>query len=135
MRVFVAGASGTVGSRLLPQLRARGHEVTGSTRSPDRAEELRTAGAEAVVCDVFDAEALKRAVVGAMPDVVVNELTSLPKDYDPRKLDESFYGPTNRVRTEGGANLLAAAQASTARRFVTQSIPFLYAEVGAGVQD
>ena len=80
--------------------------MTGSTRSPDRADEIREAGAEAVICDAFDAEGLKRAVMGAMPDVVVNELTSLPRDYDPRKLDESFYAPTNRVRTEGGGNLL-----------------------------
>ena len=67
MRVFLAGASGTIGSSLVPQLRERGHEVTGSTRSPDRADEIREAGAEAVICDAFDAEALKRAVMGAMP--------------------------------------------------------------------
>jgi nucleoside-diphosphate-sugar epimerase len=135
MRVFVAGASGVIGGRLVPQLRERGHEVTGATRSPERAEEVRRAGAEAVVCDAFDAEALKRAVAAAMPDVVVNELTSLPRDYDPRKLDESFYGPTNRVRTEGGGNLLEAARAAGARRFVTQSIAFLYAREGDMVVD
>ena len=135
MRVFLAGASGAIGSRLVPQLRERGHEVTGSTRSPDRADEIREAGAEAVICDAFDAEGLKRAVMGAMPDVVVNELTSLPRDYDPRKLDESFYAPTNRVRTEGGGNLLDAARASTAKRFVTQSIAFLYAREGPMVAD
>jgi nucleoside-diphosphate-sugar epimerase len=135
MRVFVAGASGVIGRRLVPQLRERGHEVTGATRLPERAEDVRRAGAEAVVCDAFDAEALKRAVAAAMPDVVVNELTSLPRDYDPRKLDESFYGPTNRVRTEGGGNLLEAARAAGARRFVTQSIAFLYVREGPMVVD
>jgi nucleoside-diphosphate-sugar epimerase len=135
MRVFVAGAGGAIGRMLVPQLRERGHQVFGTTRFAERAEELRAAGAEPVVCDVFDADALKRAVGEARPEVVVNELTSLPRDYDPRKLDESFYGPTNRVRTEGGGNLLEAARAAGARRFVTQSIAFLYATEGEKVKD
>src|SRR5919201_866427 len=130
MRVFVAGASGAIGQALIPKLRERGHEVTGATRSPERAEQVREAGAMAVVCDAFDADALNRAVAGAMPDVVVNELTSLPRDYDPRKLDRSFYGPTNRVRTEGGGTLLRGEKAAGARRFVTQSVAFIYAQEG-----
>ena len=75
------------------------------------------------------------AVGLARPDVVVNELTKLPRDYDTRKLDERFYAPTNRIRTEGGGNLLGAAVAAGAQRFVTQSIAFLYAPEGEMVKD
>jgi nucleoside-diphosphate-sugar epimerase len=135
MRVFVAGASGAIGHPLVRQLVAAGHEVTGSTRSEARAGEIRAAGCEPVVCDVFDVDALTRAVEDARPEVVVNELTSLPRDYNPRRLDERFYGPTNRVRTEGGGNLLDAARSAGARRFVTQSIAFLYAPEGEMVKD
>ncbi len=99
MKVFVAGASGAIGRPLVRQLVAAGHEVTGTTRREERAEEIRAAGADAVVCDVFDAAALEAAVGGARPEVVVNELTSLPRRYDPRKA--SFYEATNRVRERG----------------------------------
>jgi nucleoside-diphosphate-sugar epimerase len=135
MKVFVAGASGVVGRPLVRQLVAAGHRVTGTTRSEARAEEVRVAGADAVVCDVFDADALRDAVQAAGPDVVVNELTSLPRDYNPRQMDERFYAPTNRVRTEGGGNLLAAATSAGVKRFVTQSIAFLYAPEGEMVKD
>jgi 2-alkyl-3-oxoalkanoate reductase len=135
MKVFVAGASGVIGRPLVRQLVAAGHRVTGTTRSEARAEDVRAAGGEAVVCDVFDAEALTRAVEAAGPDVVVNELTSLPRDYSPRQIDERFYAATNRVRTEGGGNLLAAATLAGAKRFVTQSIAFLYAPEGEMVKD
>jgi nucleoside-diphosphate-sugar epimerase len=135
MRVFVAGASGVIGRPLVRQLVAAGNQVTGTTRSEDRAEEVRAAGAEAAVCDVFDADQLMRAVEAARPDVVVNQLTSLPRDYNPRQMDERFYAPTNRVRTEGGGNLLAAARSAGAKRFVTQSIAFLYAPEGEMVKD
>ena len=132
MRVFVAGASGAIGRPLIRQLIAAGHEVTGTTRRPDRAEEIRAAGAKAVVCDVFDREALTAAVREAQPEVVVNQLTSLPENFNPKKID---YGPTNRVREEGGRNLMAAALAVGARRYVTQSIAFLYAPEGDWVKD
>lgn len=133
MRVFVAGASGVIGRPLVRQLLAAGHEVTGTTRREERAEEIRAAGATAVVCDVFDAAALAAAVKAAAPEVVVNQLTSLPQRYDPRKA--SFYEATNRVRGEGGHNLVEAARAAGARRFVTQSISFLYAPEGDWVKD
>ena len=94
MKVFVAGASGAIGKPLMRQLVAAGHEVTGTTRREDRAEEIRAAGATAVVCDVFDMPALEAAVKAAEPEVVVNQLTSLPEDFNPRKID---YGPTNRA--------------------------------------
>ena len=135
MKVFVAGASGVIGRPLVRRLVAAGHRVTGTTRSEARAEGVRAAGADAVVCDVFDLEALTSAVESARPDAVVNELTSLPRDYNPRQMDERFYAPTNRVRTEGGGNLLAAARSAGAKRFVTQSIAFLYAPEGEMVKE
>jgi nucleoside-diphosphate-sugar epimerase len=132
MKVFVAGASGAIGKPLVRQLVAAGHEVTGTTRHPERAEEIRAGGATAVVCDVLDRAALEAAVKAAAPEVVVNQLTSLPEDFNPRKID---YGPTNRVREEGGDSLMAAALASGARRYVTQSIAFIYAPEGDWVKD
>jgi nucleoside-diphosphate-sugar epimerase len=132
VKVFVAGASGAIGKPLMRQLAAAGHEVTGTTRHQERAEGIRGAGAKAVVCDVFDREALVTAVREAAPEVVVNQLTSLPEDFNPRKID---YGPTNRVREEGGRNLMAAALAVGARRYVTQSIAFIYAPEGDWVKD
>lgn len=133
MRVFVAGASGAIGRPLVRQLVAAGHEVTGMTRRQERAEAIRAAGATAVVCDAFDAEALESAVRAAAPDAVVNQLTSLPRKYNPRRA--SFYEATNRVRGEGGHNLVEAARAASARRFVTQSIAFLYAPQGSWVKN
>jgi nucleoside-diphosphate-sugar epimerase len=132
MKVFVAGASGAIGKPLMRQLVAAGHEVTGTTRREERAEEIRAAGAKAVVCDVFDREALGEAVKAAGPEVVVNQLTSLPEDFNPKKID---YAPTNRVREEGGGNLMAAALAAGVRRYVTQSIAFIYAPEGDWVKD
>ncbi len=132
MKVFVAGASGAIGRPLVRQLIEAGHEVTGTTRREERADEIRAAGATAVVCDVFDRPALVAAVKRAAPEVVVNQLTSLPEDFNPRKID---YAPTNRVREEGGGNLMAAALASGARRYVTQSIAFIYSPEGDWVKD
>jgi len=132
MRVFVAGASGAIGRPLVRRLVAAGHEVTGMTRRRERAEEIRAAGAAAVVCDAFEAEALVRAVGEAAPEVVVNQLTSLPDKYNPRR--RSFYAGTDKVRREGGRNLIEAARAAGARRFVTQSIAFLYAPEGDWVK-
>jgi nucleoside-diphosphate-sugar epimerase len=132
VRVFVAGASGAIGRRLVPQLLEAGHEVTGMTRSDESAERIRAAGAAATVCDAFDAEAVSEAVGRARADAVVNQLTSLPERYDPRKID---YEPTNRVRLEGGRNLVAAARAAGARRLVAQSIAFIYAPESEWIKD
>jgi 2-alkyl-3-oxoalkanoate reductase len=109
----------------VPMLVAAGHEVTGSTRSDLRAEAIRAAGATAAVVDALDAGALRRAVAHASPDVVVHELTALPDRFDPR--DPDVYAATNRLRSEGTRNLIAAARAAGARRFVCQSIAFAYA--------
>jgi 2-alkyl-3-oxoalkanoate reductase len=125
MRVFVAGASGAIGRPLLRRLVAAGHEVTGTTRSEERAEAIRAAGARAVICDALDADALRAAVVEAAPEVVVHELTALPHRFNPR--DKQMYAPTNRVRREGTRHLIAAAQVAGARRIVCQSIAFAYA--------
>jgi 2-alkyl-3-oxoalkanoate reductase len=135
MKVFVAGASGVIGRPLVRQLVAAGHEVTGMTSREAGKTAIEEAGGSAVVCDALEADAVRQTVGDARPDVVVNELTKLPRDYDTRKLDERFYGPTNRIRTVGGGNLLAAAIDAGARRFVTQSIAFLYAPEGPMVKD
>jgi nucleoside-diphosphate-sugar epimerase len=132
MRVFLAGASGAIGRPLVPKLVAAGHEVTGTTRSEERAEAIRAAGATAAVLDVFDAASLSAAMDEARPEVLVHELTSLPDRLDFRK--EGVYEPTNRVRTEGTRILLDAARAAGARRFVCQSIAFAYRPEGARVK-
>ena len=135
MKVFVAGASGVIGRPLVRQLVAARHEVTGMTSREGGKAAIEEVGGTAVVCDALDADGVSETVAAAEPEVVVNELTKLPRDYDTRKLDEEFYGPTNRIRTEGGGNLLTAAIGAGAKRFVTQSIAFLYAPEGPMVKD
>ena len=126
MRVFLAGATGVIGRRLLPLLLAEGHEVIGMTRSAARIEQLRAAGAEAVVADAFDAEQLKQVVTEARPDAVIHQLTSIPSRIDPRKMERDF-ATNDRLRTEGTANLVAAAKAAGVRRVIAQSVAFFYA--------
>jgi 2-alkyl-3-oxoalkanoate reductase len=120
MRVFVAGATGAIGSKLVPALVRRGHEVVGTTRSLERARGVEAAGATPAVVDALDAEAVKRAVGEAAPDVIVHELTAIPPDLNPRRFDRAF-AMTNRLRTEGTDHLVAAAEAAGVRRFVAQS--------------
>jgi nucleoside-diphosphate-sugar epimerase len=133
MKVFVAGASGVIGRPLVRQLVAAGHEVTGMTRREDRAAEIRAAGASAVVCDVFDPPALEAKLLEAAPEVVVHLLTSLPPRLD-YKAKEDPLAPTNRVRSEGTRNLVAAAKAARARRIVAESVAFFYAPEGDWVK-
>jgi uncharacterized protein YbjT (DUF2867 family) len=119
VRIFLAGASGVIGIRLLPLLVAQGHVVAAMTRSPGKAERLRELGGEPVVCDVFEADHLTEAVARFGPEAVMHQLTDLPDRLE--QLDE--YAPGNdRIRTEGTRNLIAAAQAAGAERFVAQSI-------------
>jgi nucleoside-diphosphate-sugar epimerase len=126
MRIFLAGASGAIGRRLTPLLLGAGHEVTGATRTEKVARELESAGVHGVVADVFDADALKRAVVAARPDVVIHQLTDLPRIFDEKELSAAY--PRNaRIRIEGTRNLIAAARAAGARRFIVQSVAFAYA--------
>src|SRR4051812_6160560 len=119
MRVFLAGASGVIGQRLVPRLVHAGHVVGGMTRSPGKTELLRRLGAEPIVCDVFDREALIRAVGDFKPDVVLNELTDLPDDV--AKIGE--HASLNaRIRTEGNQNLIEASRQSGSPRIFAQSV-------------
>jgi nucleoside-diphosphate-sugar epimerase len=120
MRIFIAGATGAVGRRLVPLLFQGGHQVTAMTRTAGKAAGLRAAGADPVVADALDREAVLAAVTAARPEVVVHELTDLAGMRDFRKVDEGF-AATNRLRTEGTDHLVAAARAAGARRFVAQS--------------
>src|SRR5437764_8818735 len=119
MRIFLAGASGVIGLRLVPLLVAAGHEVVGMTRSADKAERLRKLGAEPAVCDVYHREQLLEVVTAARPDLVMHQLTDLPDRLE--QLGE-YRDRNNRIRTEGTRNLLDAAGAADSRRFVAQSI-------------
>lgn len=134
MRVFVAGASGVIGRALVPQLVAAGHEVTGMTRSDERAGLIREAGAEAVVADVFEEQRVRDAVAASGAEAVIHQLTALPAKLD-FKDPEKSYGPTNRLRIEGTRILVEAARAAGARRLIAQSIAFVYAPEGNWVKD
>lgn len=125
-RVFLAGASGVIGRRLCPLLIADGWHVTGSTRSPEKAQALRHMGVEPVVVDVFDEAALRRAVGDARPAIVVHQLTDLPAVLDPSRMAEAS-ARNARIRDIGTRHLIAAAVAAGAARLVAQSISFAYA--------
>jgi nucleoside-diphosphate-sugar epimerase len=134
MRVFVAGASGAIGTRLVPRLIERGHEVTGTSRSPAKAEGLRALGAQPLVLDLLQREAVIEAVVAAEPDAIVHEATALADVRFSRNLDRAF-AQTNRLRIEGTDALVAAARAAGVRRFVAQSFAsFRYAREGGPVK-
>jgi 2-alkyl-3-oxoalkanoate reductase len=120
MRVFVAGASGAIGTRLVPQLIERGHEVIGTSRSPGNAERVRALGAEPVALDLLDARAVRKAVLASEPEAIVHQATALADLQDFKHFDRSF-AQTNRLRTEGTDALLAAAREAGVRRFVAQS--------------
>lgn len=126
MRIFVAGATGAIGRRLLPMLLAAGHAVAGTTRSAGKAGMIEAMGAAPVVVDAFDRDGLIRAVAGARPDVLIHQLTDLPQAFDPAALAAASAGNA-RIRREGTRNLLDAALAAGARRFIAQSIAFVYA--------
>ncbi len=129
MNIFLAGASGVIGRRLVPLLRDAGHMVTGTTRSPEKAAALETLGAKGVVVDVYDARALLKAMYAAHPDVVIHQLTDLPDTVDPQSYPAAI-GRNSRIRIEGTANLVAAALMSGARRMIAQSVAFAYAPGG-----
>jgi nucleoside-diphosphate-sugar epimerase len=133
VRVFVAGATGALGRPLVRLLVEAGHEVAGMTRSPEKVSGLIELGAEPVVCDAFDADALRDAVVSARPEVVVHALTRIPNTIDPRRLGEQFE-ENDRLRTDGTRNLVAAALAAGAKRIVAESIAFAYAPGGQGLR-
>jgi nucleoside-diphosphate-sugar epimerase len=134
MRVFVAGASGAIGVRLVPQLVERGHEVIGTSRSPEKAAGLRALGAEGVALDVLDRSAVRKAVLAARPDAIVHEATALSSALDFKHFDRSF-AQTNRLRTEGTDALLAAAVEAGVSRVLAQSFTsWPYAREGGPVK-
>lgn len=134
MRVFIAGAGGAIGARLVPQLVERGHDVIGSSRTPEKADRLRALGAEPVVLDLLDADAVRRAIATAKPDAIVHQATALAGLSDFRHFDRSF-AATNRLRTAGTDALLAAARESGAPRLVAQSYAgWPYAREGGPVK-
>jgi 2-alkyl-3-oxoalkanoate reductase len=134
MRVFIAGGSGAVGKLLVPLLAAAGHEVVATTTSPDKLEKLRRAGAEPVVLDILDRDAVTAAIAAAEPEAVVHQATALAGMRDLRKFAEEF-ARTDRLRTEGVDNLLDAARLAGVRRFIAQSFAgWPYAPVGGLVK-
>jgi nucleoside-diphosphate-sugar epimerase len=126
VRVFLAGAAGVIGRQLTPMLAAAGHDVTGTTRSADKADAIRAAGARAVVVEVFDAPALKHAVAAAAPDVVIHQLTDLAFAPGTPQYQEGL-ARNARLRIVGTRNLVDAAKAAQVKRMVAQSIAFVYA--------
>ena len=133
MKIFVAGGTGAVGRPLIAELLARGHAPVVLTRSPEEAQALVEQGIEPAIADVFDADAVKAAVSRAQPEVLIQQLTALPRTYTREAMDAA--APlNNRLRLEGGANLLAAAQAAGVRRYLRQSVAF-WAVPGDGLAD
>lgn len=128
MNIFVAGGTGTIGVPLVRALLKAGHEVHALTRSPNKVDEIRRLGALPSVADALDADALRRAVVEARPTHVIHQLTALPKDGVRRATD---LAPTNRLRTEGTANLIDASIAAGARRIIGGSFALFQAPMSA----
>lgn len=133
MKVFVAGGSGVIGRRLIPLLVAAGHQVTAMTRDAARGDALRSLGATVAIADVFDAARLGDVFSESAPDMVVHQLTSLPRAIDPRKIRAQL-AANDRVRTEGTRNVMMAALASGVRKVVAQSVAFEYAPEGPMVK-
>jgi 2-alkyl-3-oxoalkanoate reductase len=134
MRVFVAGASGAIGTRLVPQLIERGHEVVGTSRSAGKAERVRALGAKPIVLDLLDPHAVRRAVLEAEADAIVHQATALADVRFSKDLDRTF-AQTNRLRREGTDALLAAAREAGVDRFVAQSFASMrYERTGGPVK-
>lgn len=133
MKIFVAGGTGAIGRPTLDQLLARGHNVVALTRTQERAQSLAAQGIEPAIADVFDAESVKAAIAHAQPEVVIEQLTALPRTYTRESMNATAALNT-RIRSEGGANVLAAAKAAGVRRFLKQSMAF-WGVPGAGLAD
>ncbi len=134
MRVLVVGATGAVGSRLVPMLAQQGHHVIGTSRSPQKAERLRSIGAEPATLDALDPQAVREAVLAMRPEAIVHQATALAGMTDAKHFDRSF-AETNRLRTEGTDALLAAAGEAEVGRFVAQSFAgWPYAREGGPVK-
>jgi nucleoside-diphosphate-sugar epimerase len=134
MRVFVAGATGALGSQLVPRLVGAGHEVAGMTRSASKRDAVARMGATPVIADALEPDAVARAIAEAEPDVIVHQLTALAGSLDLRNVDRGF-ALTNRLRTEGTDHMLSAGRAVGVRRFVAQSYAgWPYARTGGPVK-
>jgi nucleoside-diphosphate-sugar epimerase len=135
MRVLVVGATGAIGRQIVPQLAERGHQVTGTSRSAAKAAYLRSLGAEPAALDVLDQDAVRAVVATARPDAIIYQATALTGISFSRNMDRAF-APTNRLRTDGTDNLIAAAREAGVTRFIAQSFaPFRYAHTGGPVKD
>ena len=133
MKIFVAGGTGAIGRPLIAELLAKGHALVALTRSPEKAQALVEQGIEPAIADVFDSGAVKAVVSRAQPEVVIEQLTALPRTYTRESMSAAAAFNT-RIRLEGGANVLAAAQAAGVRRYLRQSIAF-WAVPGPGLAD
>jgi nucleoside-diphosphate-sugar epimerase len=133
MKIFIAGGTGAIGRPLIAELLAKGHTLTALTRSPEKAQALAELGVDPAVADVFDADAVAAAVRRAEPEVVIEQLTSLPSTYT-RESMLAAADFNRRIRLEGGTNVLSAARAAGVRRYLRQSIAF-WATPGAGLAD
>ena len=133
MKILVAGGTGAIGRPLIGELLAKGHTVVALTRSPEKAQALVEQGIEPAIADVFDPDAVKAVVGRARPEIVIEQLTALPRTYTRESLNAAA-ATNNRLRLEGGANVLAAAQAAGVRRYLRQSIAF-WAVPGHGLAD
>ncbi|MDE1852747.1 MAG: NAD(P)-dependent oxidoreductase [Thaumarchaeota archaeon] len=134
MRIFLVGASGAIGKKLVPQLVGKGYEVVGAFRSPVNEEHVRAMGAEPVVLDLLDAAAVRKAVARTKPDAIIHQATSLNGKLDFKHPDRAF-AQTNLLRTKGTDNLLAAAKEAGVRRLIAQSYAsYRYERVGGPVK-
>jgi nucleoside-diphosphate-sugar epimerase len=133
MRIFVAGGTGAIGRPLIAELLARGHAVVALTRSEEKARAFVEQGVEPAIADVFDGDAVKAALRHAQPEVVIEQLTALPRTYT-REAMRAAAALNTRIRLEGGANVLAAAKEAGVRRYLMQSIAF-WALPGPGLAD
>jgi nucleoside-diphosphate-sugar epimerase len=133
MKIFVAGGMGAIGRPLMAKLLAKGHALVALTRSPEKAQALVRQGITPAIADVFDTDAIKTVVSRAQPEVVIEQLTALPRTYTRESMNAAG-ALNNRIRLEGGANVLAAALAAGVRRYLRQSIAF-WAVPGPGLAD
>src|SRR4029079_4409095 len=133
MKIFIAGGTGAIGRPLIAKLLAKGHALVALTRSPEKAHALVEQGVEPAIANVFDTDAVKAVVSRAQPEIVIEQLTALPKTYTRHSLTAAADFNT-RIRLEGGANVLADAQAAGVRRYLRQSIGF-WAAPGLGLAD
>src|SRR5262245_49621283 len=133
MKIFIAGGTGAIGRPLVTELLANGHELAARTRSPEKAQAFAEQGIEPAIADVFDADAVKAVVRRAHPEVVIEQLTALPRTYTPESM-RAAAAFNRRIRLEGGANVLAAAEAAGVRSYLRQSVAF-FAVPGQGLAD